>query len=206
LERTDVVTKSSKSVFRGLQALRGIAAFLVVITHSGFYVSERLRPGFKYWTRGTSGVDLFFVLSGFVMIYSSVKLFSDPNGWRVFAERRIVRIVPVYWLATTVKLVALLAGSSYILHSQLSVLKEIASYLFLPTRNLDGEIRPLLGVGWTLNFEMFFYALFTFALRLRANVYWFVAAGHSIWILWCSTSFSGCSSPGSCSVNGDSTR
>jgi len=163
-------------VFRGLQALRAVAAILVLISHSGFYASERLCPGLQYWGRGGAGVDIFFVLSGFVMIHSSVKLFSDPDGWFLFAERRILRIVPIYWIVTTVKLAVLVAGSAFILHAQLSWFKTLASYLFLPTRNVDGELKPLLGVGWTLNFEMFFYALFTVALRWRINVYYFIAA------------------------------
>jgi exopolysaccharide production protein ExoZ len=154
----------------------GLAAILVVITHSDYYVSEHMLAGHKYWNRGAAGVDLFFVLSGFVMIYSSTKILSAANGWKTFAERRLVRIVPIYWIATTIKLVALLAGSHYVLHARVDLLGIIESYLFIPTRNVDGELRPLLGVGWTLNFEMFFYLLFTLALRFRINVYIFVAS------------------------------
>jgi peptidoglycan/LPS O-acetylase OafA/YrhL len=162
--------------YQGLQILRITAACMVLLTHSTFYASERLDRHFLVWGKGASGVDIFFVLSGFVMIYSSQRLFTHPNGWRIFAERRIVRIVPIYWIATTIKLIALLATTGYVLHAQFRVANTIESYLFLPAYNSEGIVIPVLGVGWTLNFEMFFYFLFTFALFLRLNVYKFVGA------------------------------
>jgi exopolysaccharide production protein ExoZ len=160
--------------FLGIQALRIIAACLVVFTHSTFYTFERLDKHFFVWEPGTRGVDVFFVISGFVMIYSSQKLLADPSGWQRFAEHRIVRIVPLYWLVTTLKLIIVLLTAGFALHTILSPTTAICSYLFLPSRDLDGKIEPLVGVGWTLNFEMLFYLLFTLALFLRTNVYRFV--------------------------------
>ncbi len=165
-------TKSRK--FLGIQALRIIAACLVVVTHSTYYAFERLDKHFPVWERGTRGVDIFFVISGFVMIYASQKLFSTSDGWKVFAEHRIVRIVPLYWLVTTFKVVILLATAGLALHTALSPRTAICSYLFLPTKDLDGKLEPLVGVGWTLNFEMLFYFFFALALFLRANVFKFV--------------------------------
>jgi len=160
--------------YNGLQVLRITAAFMVVVTHSTFYASERLDRHFGVWEKGAAGVDIFFVLSGFVMIYSSQRLFGDSNGWKIFAERRIVRIVPIYWIATTIKLIAMLATAGYVLHSQFRVGSTIASYLFLPAYNSEHGLSPVLNVGWTLNYEMFFYFLFTLALFFRLNVYKFV--------------------------------
>jgi peptidoglycan/LPS O-acetylase OafA/YrhL len=151
-----------------------MAAVLVLITHSGFYVSERLDHSFKYWGTGASGVDLFFVISGFVMVYSSVNLIGDRKGWLVFSQRRVIRIVPMYWLATTVKLVLMVLAGEFVFHARFSLVDTVMSYLFLPTRNVDGNFFPLLGVGWTLNFEMFFYLLFAVALFLRVSVFKFV--------------------------------
>jgi exopolysaccharide production protein ExoZ len=167
-------TPSSK--FLGIQALRIVAACLVVFTHSTYYAFERLDKHFFIWQRGTRGVDIFFVISGFVMIYASQKLFASPDGWKVFAEHRIVRIVPLYWMVTTLKVFILLLTTGLALHTALSPATAACSYLFLPARNLDGKIEPLVGVGWTLTFEMFFYFLFAFALFLRMNVFKFVGA------------------------------
>ena len=163
-----------RPTYLGLQVLRIMAAVLVLITHSGFYASERLDRSFKYWGTGAAGVDLFFVISGFVMVYSSVNLIGDRRGWLVFSQRRVIRIVPMYWLATTVKLVMMVLAGEFVLHARFSPLETVMSYLFLPTRNSDGNLFPLLGVGWTLNFEMLFYMLFAVALFLRASVFKFV--------------------------------
>ena len=160
--------------YHGLQILRITAACMVLLTHSTYYASERLDRHFPIWGKGATGVEIFFVLSGFVMIYSSLKLINDPNGWKIFAERRIVRIVPIYWIATSVKVLALVFTTGYILHTKFNVLQVVESYLFLPVRGVEGDITPVMGVGWTLNFEMFFYFLFTLALFFRVNVYKFV--------------------------------
>jgi peptidoglycan/LPS O-acetylase OafA/YrhL len=160
--------------YQGLQILRITAACMVLLTHSTFYASERLDRHFGVWEKGATGVIIFFVLSGFVMIYSSQRLFAKSNGWKIFAERRIVRIVPIYWIATTIKLIALLATTGYVLHTHFRTDNTIESYLFLPAYNSEGTITPVVGVGWTLNYEMFFYFLFSCALFLRVNVYKFV--------------------------------
>jgi exopolysaccharide production protein ExoZ len=109
-----------EKVYRGLQAMRGMASMLVLVMHSALYYAIRLSPErFPWdWQRGARGVDLFFVLSGFMMVYSSEKLFGNANGWKLFAERRVIRIVPMYWIATTIKLVALLAAAGMLIHSQ----------------------------------------------------------------------------------------
>jgi exopolysaccharide production protein ExoZ len=163
-----------RPTYLGLQVLRVMAAVLVLITHSGFYASERLDRSFQYWKTGAAGVDLFFVISGFVMVYSSVNLIGARKGWLLFSQRRIIRIVPMYWLATTIKLVLMVLAGEFVLHARFSPLDTVMSYLFLPTRNSDGLFFPLLGVGWTLNFEMLFYLLFAVALFLRASVFKFV--------------------------------
>ena len=168
------VRTSGVRKYLGLQILRITAACMVLLTHSTFYASERLDRHFGFWKSGARGVDIFFVLSGFVMVYSSIKLLNDSNGWKIFAERRIVRIVPIYWIATSIKVIALLFTTGYILHTQFSVVKTLESYFFLPALNTEGGIGPVLGVGWTLNFEMFFYFLFTLALFFRVSVYKFV--------------------------------
>jgi exopolysaccharide production protein ExoZ len=160
--------------FLSIQALRMVAALLVVVTHSTQFALERLDRHFFIWERGTRGVDIFFVISGFVMVFSSQKLFAQADGWRTFAEHRIVRIVPLYWLVTSLKVMILLVTPALALHAKLTPITAICSYLFLPSRNLDGKLWPLVSVGWTLNFEMLFYFLFTVALFWRRSVYRFI--------------------------------
>lgn len=160
--------------YDGVQALRFVAALMVVLTHSFYYTSERLGAGVLKFSGGAKGVDVFFVISGFVMIISSQRLFGTERGWSVFMSNRLVRIAPLYWVATTFKLVVLLAMSRYVLHSSLDWEVIIKSYLFIPSRNIDGVVAPFLGVGWTLVYEMFFYIIFACALYLNVNVFVFV--------------------------------
>lgn len=160
--------------FDGIQALRFIAAMMVVVTHATFYVSERLITGFPVWGKGASGVDVFFVISGFVMMISSQSLVDRPDGAQQFALRRLIRIVPLYWAALSLKAAFMLVAPGVTLLSAIDPVSFITSYLFIPSFNADGEIKPLLGVGWTLNFEMFFYCLFALALWLRIEPLKFV--------------------------------
>jgi peptidoglycan/LPS O-acetylase OafA/YrhL len=160
--------------YEGIQALRFVAALLVVLTHATFYVSERLIDGYPVWTAGASGVDVFFVISGFVMVVSSQSLMGRPDGASQFLLRRLSRIVPLYWVATSVKLAAVLAVPVAVLNAGLDPVHIVASYLFLPWWDGSGKLQPVLGVGWTLNFEMFFYAMFALAMALRVSPVKFV--------------------------------
>lgn len=176
MNRGDVLQKPNGDVsaaprraepFRLIQALRFFAALAVVGLHTAFYTAERLDPRLGLWLQGANGVRIFFVISGFVMIFASNGLLEAAHGWRAFAVKRVVRIVPMYWAATAFKLVVLLLTPAAVLHASLDWSYVAKSLLFWPAVNVDGEIHPLLGVGWTLIFEMFFYGLFTLALLLR---------------------------------------
>ena len=159
-----------------IQAFRFVAALMVIILHSTFYTSERLDPGSTMYFQGHNGVRLFFVISGFVMIVSSESLKKLTWGWKIFAEKRILRIVPIYWIITTYKLLILLFASALVYHAKIDAGFILKSYFFIPAKNIDGVINPLLGVGWTLNFEMFFYFLFAVALAFRLNALAFLSA------------------------------
>lgn len=176
--------KPKTGLFEGLQALRFIAALLVLITHATFYTSSRLAPEFPTWHAGTVGVDIFFVISGFVMMVTSKPFRAAPHGWRFFAMRRIVRIVPMYWIATTLKILTLLVLPGVALRSALDPQHVAFSYLFLPSINEVGVVEPVLGVGWTLTFEMFFYAVFAVALLLRVNPLLFVGSVMVALTIW----------------------
>jgi peptidoglycan/LPS O-acetylase OafA/YrhL len=84
-----------------------------------------------------------------------------------FTIKRLIRIVPMYWIATTIKVAALIAAPAVVLHATLDPSRIIMSYFFLPSVTPDGRWEPILGVGWTLVFEMFFYLLFAVALFVK---------------------------------------
>ncbi len=115
-----------------------------------------------------AGVDLFFVISGFVMTWASWDSFGQRGAVPLFAARRLLRIVPLYWLLTLATVVAAAAAPGAISDG----LREgpgyvAASFAFFPWRRADGFVQPVLRLGWTLEYEMLFYALVAGALTLR---------------------------------------
>ena len=121
----------------------------------------------ELWPNGSAGVDIFFVISGLVMVLSADRLAGRPGACLTFARQRIVRIVPLYWVMTTAKIAAVLSVPSLVLRTRLDLPYVIGSYLFLPVRDSAGDFFPVLPVGWTLTYEMLFYVLVSLALLLR---------------------------------------
>ncbi len=159
--------RTPNKTFFGVQALRAVAALLVVLHHYLTLWVEKISTVHREapdWMNGTSGVDIFFVTSGFVMALSAPGLANQANKATTFLWRRAVRVVPLYWVVTTVKALMLVAVPTLAQKSIGSPWHVVASYLFIPSWNSRHEIFPVLEVGWTLNFEMLFYLLFAVAL------------------------------------------
>lgn len=141
-----------------IQHLRAIAALSVVI----FHATERAGAHF---TIGAAGVDIFFVISGFIMWVIAADRPISPGR---FIRDRIERILPLYWVATTVMVVGGLAG--LFPRMRLTADHILSSYLFIPHLSPStGQVWPVLVQGWTLNYEMFFYVLFAGTLVLPAR-------------------------------------
>ncbi len=155
---------------RSVQLLRAIAALFVVTYHSTVLWRDKSPlDSVATWDNGNSGVDLFFVISGFIMMVSSQRLRRQQDGWLKFVRLRLVRLVPLYWLATAAKLAVVMVVPAMALHTHLDAWNAVASLLFLPSMDAAGTIVPVIGVGWTLSFEMLFYAAFAAALYLALN-------------------------------------
>jgi len=165
--------------FLTVQALRAAAALLVVLYHAFEMWGQRIDPAAPgvNWSNGAAGVDIFFVISGFVMVISSRRLADRPRAWLAFLGHRVVRIVPLYWLLTTAKIIGVVLLPGLVLRTSLDFNFIAASYLFLPVVDTAGHFRPVLPVGWTLTYEFLFYLLFAAALALRADVIRVLAPG-----------------------------
>lgn len=164
-----------------LQILRALAAYSVFLTHFGLYAGPILpRPDALAF--GAAGVDVFFVLSGFIMFVSTAGRRESPAG---FLLRRAIRVVPLYWLVTLALALIALAGLKPIGIVELRLDYVVQSLLFLPFSR-GGYVEPLNSVGWTLNYEMFFYAGFAGLLMLaglRARMIGLAAAFGAVILL-----------------------
>jgi exopolysaccharide production protein ExoZ len=151
--------------------LRALAAFMVAVHHVQPDAAALARLGGRSFAPGDllpwmAGVDIFFVVSGFIMVHASASLFDRPGAPGLFLKRRLVRIVPLYWAATTLFLLIGLALPAALNSAAPSLTQIAASYLFWPVASPGGLVQPVYSLGWTLNYEMLFYALFAAALAL----------------------------------------
>jgi len=151
-----------------LQALRAFAAWVVVCHHfmQIFFDFKASGPiGQLLTDRGAVGVDIFFVISGLVIYLSTRDKTIEP---RQFLLNRVLRIVPAYWFYTLAMAGLLLVASRWMPHQEFDWHHLLLSLLFVPAENPGGYgLYPTLNVGWTLNFEMFFYLLFGLAFLVR---------------------------------------
>lgn len=156
-----------------VQALRALAALLVVVHHAQPEAAAiAARGGAAFYSIDllpwTAGVDIFFVISGFIIVHASSPLYGRRGGRRRFLAHRIARLVPLYWLVTSAYLVIAVASPGVLSGGagldRLDPAYVAASYLFWPAARADGAALPLYGLGWTLNYEMLFYVLFAIGL------------------------------------------
>ncbi|HNY65465.1 MAG TPA: acyltransferase [Deltaproteobacteria bacterium] len=170
-------------MIRSIQSLRAVAALCVVLlTSGGWFAHEYPGAYANPFAYGNGGVDLFFIISGFIMLHS---IHAAPAmGARLFMARRIVRIVPLYWVATTFFLALALLFPSMFRQYVFEPWHALRSYLFVPQDSL-----PVIRTGWTLVYEMYFYVLLTafLAAGLRARLYWvaaFLSASSLVGLIW----------------------
>lgn len=142
--------------------MRALAALLVVLDHCLFTLVEKAGASADITPLaamlGGTGVKLFFAISGFVMIVSSTKAFG-AHASVAFVQRRLIRIAPLYWITTCIY-----AAKLGLVGTPTSLPDFVRSLLFIPFMNSGGEIQPVYGLGWTLNYEVFFYLLFALGL------------------------------------------
>jgi exopolysaccharide production protein ExoZ len=154
-----------------IQILRAVAALAVVFYHTGAEATELCKSSgwecrFEDWL-GALGVSLFFIISGYIMVVTSWNYFGKAGASKEFLKRRIYRIAPLYWILTTVTLIGILIAP-WIFNAPLLRLDYLAgTYLFWPVLRDDGLVRPVMKLGWTLNYEMFFYVVFAVALMCK---------------------------------------
>lgn len=153
-------------MINNIQALRAFAAINVVVFHTietsaSYSQSTSILGHLKGW--GANGVDIFFVISGFVMLHSQLLRRRSP---REFIKNRIIRIVPTYWLITAFFLPLFIFFPSIFREMVVTPIWVLSS-LFFSSSIITGK-QPIVHVGWTLEWEMLFYLIFSAGLLLRS--------------------------------------
>jgi exopolysaccharide production protein ExoZ len=177
-----VANPSSRRSVLNIQALRAVAALMVVFTHIGGangLEDKAFGPSKPWWGNlaavGSTGVNLFFVISGFIMVMVTTRTTHGVAGAGEFLRRRITRVYPPYLVITLVIYVIYQVSPSFVNSSATVRPSVVASFLLLPQAGL-----PLLLVGWTLVFEMYFYLVFTLGLLAPRRAFPYLLAGWGI--------------------------
>lgn len=145
--------------FDSIQALRGIAALFVILEHV------------RFLNCGAFGVDIFFCISGFMM------MFTTHNSTEHFFKKRLIRILPLYYLMTLVTFALLLLFPTMFEQTKADFSSLVKSLCFIPFDIGDGILQPLMRIGWTVNCEMFFYLLFFIAFHISHKYRGLICSG-----------------------------
>jgi exopolysaccharide production protein ExoZ len=152
-----------------LQYLRGLAALAVVYFHISLHYNELGLNGLQLPVFGKEGVDIFFVLSGFIICYIAQ---IRPKAPRAFMWDRIVRVVPLYWFYGALMTTMLILLPETVKSGQFDLAHIISSFLFIPYSHpiFSEQYWPVVIPGWTLNYEMYFYFIFFCSLYLSKGL------------------------------------
>lgn len=165
------------SVILSLQFLRGVAASFVVIVHLLDRLTKRgaFPQDLPPWTScfGEIGVATFFTISGFIMVHTTQGEFGSSAAARRFFRRRFVRIIPLYYLTTATSILftfITFQWSTNKVYTPPSLLNILYSLLFMPYINSSGIAQPVYTLGWTLEYEMFFYLTFALSMTFHRKL------------------------------------
>ncbi|MEH2348190.1 MAG: acyltransferase [Nostoc sp.] len=154
-----------------LQVYRGIAALLVVLSHSNQILSHELQQDklLQIFHFGWIGVDFFFVLSGFIIFYIHQSDVGKPDKFKSFVFKRFIRVYPLYWFILTTKIIVSLFNPEKNNIFQRSA-DEIIKAVFLLPQDRSILDTTFIGVSWTLNYEVFFYCIFSLLILINIKI------------------------------------
>jgi exopolysaccharide production protein ExoZ len=156
--------------FFTVQYLRGLGALIVVLYHSASQL-QRYQPTLIWPEWGAVAVDMFFVISGFVMWYMTA---TKPIGFGEYWRKRLARSIPIYWAVTAFVVAVMLIAPELVSTSRFEWTHVVTSFFLIPSLHpvLHGQFAPVVIPGWTFEYEFAFYALLSVCLfvplRFRA--------------------------------------
>lgn len=156
-----------------LQALRGLAAILVMLFHYRFYLRSQVENGTTIWDAlfgwGIIGVDIFFIISGFIMVYTTQNYTQSLFSTKRFLINRAIRIFPMYYIGLLITF--LLSGAMSTFHYPEKVQNLLSALTFTVYKT---DITPhyiddggMYNIRWTLNYEVYFYMAFSVCLLVK---------------------------------------
>lgn len=157
MKSNSVKTLNPGTVIPSVQFLRALAALMVLVFHASYMAKNYGGYAFTFDNTGAAGVDIFFVISGFIITYVTRAGDSSPLE---FLVRRLIRIAPPYWFYSMIAVLILLAMPSAFARLKFDSAHVIFSALFLLSTNNAHTVGTVLGVGWTVCYEFYFYLLF----------------------------------------------
>lgn len=156
-------------VFQTIQILRGLAALIVVLFHLTLTHARREQDVLigGVFQNGFAGVDLFFVISGFVIMHTSHQYVNKPDYFITYIRKRFIRIYPIYWLT----LILIISGVLVVeLVTQKSTNYLLSSHRLMSTFLLLPNHANLNGVTWSLSHELYYYLVF--GLLILSRRFW----------------------------------
>ena len=169
-----------------IQAFRGIASIGVLLTHCGVIFQDQLGRPFlnNIFAFGGAGVDFFFVLSGFIIFYIHEKDIHKPDRFRSFLLKRLSRVYPLYWIVVVVKLTSSWGLKGFDPSEMGWSWNVLSSIALLPQK----QDLLILGVSWTLSFELFFYMVFGLAILFPRRMIFPIIG---LWFVGCLVNLTG---------------
>ena len=156
--------ETPRETFVGIQCLRGLAALTIVFYHLEVQ-TRRLQMPWPHLPVLQAGVDIFFVISGFIMWWVSATR-PDRTTWDFYKDRAR-RIVPLYWLTTAFVVAVLFVAPNALRTTVFDVEHIVKSFLFIAARHpVSNGFQPTLVPGWSLNLEVLFYVIFGIAIAV----------------------------------------
>nr|SAY44565.1 Acyltransferase family protein [Serratia marcescens] len=159
-----------------LQALRGVAALLVLLFHYRFYLRGDNQSGTTIWDAlfgwGIIGVDIFFIISGFIMVYTTQHYMQGCSSAKRFLLNRAIRIIPLYYFGLLVTF--LFGGAMSTFHYPEKVQNLLSALTFTVYKT---SVTPhyiddggMYNIRWTLNYEIYFYLAFALCLMMKHRI------------------------------------
>jgi len=159
---------------QNIQIARGIAAILVLITHTNLIINKSLFN--ELLIIGWSGVDLFFVLSGFIIFLTNQKHFENKSYLKIYLKKRIIRVIPTYWACLIIfsfasyVMIERYSTTVLFIHQPEGFIEGFAKAFLLCPTDIHSNKFPMLPVAWTLTYELMFYLLFATCFFLSRRI------------------------------------